>query len=101
MRAYAWPGNVRELRNVLERALLRAEEKEIHPSDFRFAPALAESPAGGGGQTLIDLEKQQIERVLSEEHGRVVQAAQRLGIPRSTLYQKIKGFRVDLARFQR
>jgi DNA-binding NtrC family response regulator len=100
LRAYSWPGNVRELRNVLERAVLRAEEGEIHPSDFRFSPMLAEPPAEGGGQTLAALEKQQIERMLREERGRVVQAAQRLGIPRSTLYQKIKELRVDLSRFQ-
>jgi DNA-binding NtrC family response regulator len=100
LRAYSWPGNVRELRNVLERAVLRAEEQEIHPSDFRFAPELAASPAAGGGQTLAELERQQIERALREERGRVVEAARRLGIPRSTLYQKIKELRVDLARFQ-
>jgi DNA-binding NtrC family response regulator len=101
LRAYSWPGNVRELRNVLERAVLRAEEQEIHPSDFRFAPELAASPAAGGGQTLAELERQRIERALREERGRVVEAARRLGIPRSTLYQKIKELRVDLSRFQR
>jgi DNA-binding NtrC family response regulator len=101
LRRYAWPGNVRELRNVLERAVLRAETDEIHASDFRFAPVLAESsPAAAGGGTLADLERQQIEKVLEEERGRVVNAAQRLGIPRSTLYQKIKEYRVDLSRFQ-
>jgi DNA-binding NtrC family response regulator len=99
LRAYSWPGNVRELRNVLERAVLRAEEREIHPSDFRFAPVLAES-AATGGQTLAELERQQIEKVLGEERGRVANAAQRLGIPRSTLYQKLKELRVDLSRFQ-
>jgi DNA-binding NtrC family response regulator len=98
--AYSWPGNVRELRNVLERAVLRAEEGEIQPADFRFAPLLAESPAAGGGQTLVDLEKQQIERILREERGRVINAALRLGIPRSTLYQKIKEHQVVLSRFQ-
>ncbi|HEV7506546.1 MAG TPA: sigma-54 dependent transcriptional regulator [Thermoanaerobaculia bacterium] len=100
LRSYSWPGNVRELRNVLERAVLRAEGGEIRPSDFRFASILAESPALSGGQTLVELEKQQIEKVLREERGRVVAAAQRLGIPRSTLYQKIKELRVDLSRFQ-
>jgi transcriptional regulator of acetoin/glycerol metabolism len=85
---------------VLERAVLRAEDDEIHASDFRFAPALAESPAASAGNTLADLERQQIEKVLEEERGRVVNAAQRLGIPRSTLYQKIKEYRVDLSRFQ-
>ncbi len=106
LRAYSWPGNVRELRNVLERAVLRAEGGEIQASDFRFVPALAE-PAllggGGGGagvQTLAETERRQIEQALHEERGRVVNAARRLGIPRSTLYQKIKEHRVDLSRFQ-
>ncbi len=101
LRGYAWPGNVRELRNVLERAVLRAEGEEIHASDFRFAPALVEPAHAGGSGTLADLERQQIEKALEEERGRVTNAAQRLGIPRSTLYQKIKEYRVDLSRFQR
>jgi DNA-binding NtrC family response regulator len=100
LRAYAWPGNVRELRNVLERAALRAEGEEIRASEFRFTPLLAEAPPVGGGQTLADLERQQIEKVLQEEGGRVVKAARRLGIPRSTLYEKIKVHQVDLSRFQ-
>ncbi|HEX2225340.1 MAG TPA: sigma-54 dependent transcriptional regulator [Thermoanaerobaculia bacterium] len=99
--SYSWPGNVRELRNVLERAVLRAEEGEIHPADFRFAAALAEpGETRGGGATLADLERQQIDNVLREERGRVVNAAKRLGIPRSTLYQKIKEHRLELARYQ-
>jgi transcriptional regulator with GAF, ATPase, and Fis domain len=40
--------------------------------------------------TLLDLERQHIERVLREEGGRVEKTARRLGIPRSSLYQKIK-----------
>ena len=100
LRSYAWPGNVRELRNVLERAVLRAEGDEIHASDFRFTPALAESPPGAAGGTLADVERQQIEKALEQERGRVAKAAARLGIPRSTLYQKIKEYRVDLNRYQ-
>jgi DNA-binding NtrC family response regulator len=102
LRRYSWPGNVRELRNVLERAVLRAEGDEIRDSDFRFTPVLADPPAAapGAGNTLADLERLQIEKVLAEERGRVVAAAKRLGIPRSTLYQKIKEYRVELSRFQ-
>ena len=99
LRRYAWPGNVRELRNVLERAVLRVEGDEIRAADFRFADALAESPPPSSGGTLADMERQQIEKALAEERGRVVNAAQRLGIPRSTLYQKIKEYRLDLSRF--
>ncbi|HEV2856160.1 MAG TPA: sigma-54 dependent transcriptional regulator [Thermoanaerobaculia bacterium] len=104
LQTYSWPGNLRELRNVLERAVLRAEEAEIRSADLRFAPVLAaaasEGSGPGSGHTLAELERRQIETVLGEERGRVVNAARRLGIPRSTLYQKIKEHAVDLARFQ-
>jgi len=40
--------------------------------------------------TLVELERLQIERVLKAEGGKVEAAAKRLGIPRSTLYQKLK-----------
>ena len=48
--------------------------------------------------TLEELEKVHIERVLREMGGRVAEASQRLGIPRSTLYQKIKKFSISLPR---
>ena len=43
----------------------------------------------------LELEKQHIERVLQEEHGRVEKAAKRLGIPRSSLYQKLKKHQIS------
>jgi transcriptional regulator of acetoin/glycerol metabolism len=57
-------------------------------------------PTGTGGAylTLEELERAHIERVLSELGGRVTEASQRLGIPRSTLYQKIKRFGLALPR---
>lgn len=42
--------------------------------------------------TLDALERFHIERILRAEGGRVEAAARRLGIPRSTLYQKLKTF---------
>jgi DNA-binding NtrC family response regulator len=103
LQGYSWPGNLRELRNVLERAVLRAEGPEIRNEDLRFADTLAAAPGPSGegaGATLAQLERLQIEKVLAEERGKVVNAARRLGIPRSTLYQKIKEHAVDLSRFQ-
>ncbi len=100
LQGYSWPGNVRELRNVIERAVLRAEGGAIHDKDLQFASGLALEPEDGAGLTLEELERRHIEKVLREEQGRVVSAARRLGIPRSTLYQKIKDYAVDLSRFQ-
>ena len=107
--AYSWPGNVRELRNVLERALLLSGNDVLEASDLRFdgpgaarAAAIAAAPGGSedaaASLTLEELERTHIERVLRELNGRVAEASQRLGIPRSTLYQKIKKFGLPLPR---
>ncbi|MEP6922423.1 MAG: sigma-54 dependent transcriptional regulator, partial [bacterium] len=91
LQAYSWPGNVRELRNVIERAVLLSEQKSITLRDLHFdGNSNHRSAYIDSSLTLIELEKQHIERVLQEENGRVEKAAARLGIPRSSLYQKIK-----------
>lgn len=99
---YSWPGNVRELRNVLERALLLSERDVVQADDLRFegpAPAAPEQGAGPGAPlTLEELERQHIARVLQGLGGRVAEASQRLGIPRSTLYQKIKKYGITSPR---
>jgi DNA-binding NtrC family response regulator len=106
--AYSWPGNVRELRNVLERAALLCGRDVLEASDLRFentaGPAAPSGPvpgfaaAPGANLTLEELERSHIERVLAELGGRVTEASQRLGIPRSTLYQKIKRFGLAVPR---
>jgi DNA-binding NtrC family response regulator len=110
MARYPWPGNVRELRNVLERAVLLCRGETIDASDLRFeagaaaaaaaaivAPGAPWSGAAGATATtsadltltLHEVERRHIETVLRAEHGHVGRAATRLGIPRSSLYQKV------------
>jgi DNA-binding NtrC family response regulator len=100
LQAYAWPGNVRELRNVLERALLFAEGNVLHPADlaltFRGAPQ--SGSLGDLSLTLEQVERNHIVRVLEAEHGYVERAAVRLGVPRSSLYQKIKRYGIAVQR---
>jgi DNA-binding NtrC family response regulator len=91
LQAYSWPGNIRELRNVIERAVLLSDQKTITLNDLHFdGHTQVGAPFFDSSLTLLELEKQHIERVLQEEKGRVERAAKRLGIPRSSLYQKIK-----------
>ncbi|MDQ3753784.1 MAG: sigma-54-dependent Fis family transcriptional regulator, partial [Acidobacteriota bacterium] len=99
LKAYPWPGNIRELRNVLERAVLLSEQNVLSPRDLHFdSPSTADAAFGDSSLTLIELEQKYIERVLQEERGQVDQAARRLGIPRSSLYQKIKKYGIPLSR---
>jgi DNA-binding NtrC family response regulator len=92
---YAWPGNVRELRNVIERALLLSHGESIAAADLRFdfdGRGLA-STVSSTTDKLADVERLHVLRVIGEESGNVERAAVRLGIPRSTLYQKMKAYK--------
>jgi len=99
LQSYSWPGNVRELRNVIERAVLLSEEKSIGLKDLNFdGHTRVGAPLVDSSLTLQELEKQHIERVLQEERGRVEKAAKRLGIPRSSLYQKLKKHQIQASK---
>ena len=99
LKAYSWPGNIRELRNVIERAVLLSDQKTITINDLHFdGHTQVGTPFLDSRLTLLELEKQHIERVLQEERGRVEKAAKRLGIPRSSLYQKIKKHQIPMSK---
>ena len=88
MERYAWPGNVRELRNTLWRAALLAEGAEIetrHLSLPELASTIEPAPV-----TLAEVERAAIVSALTATGGNRLQAAQRLGIARSTLLEKLK-----------
>jgi two-component system response regulator HydG len=96
---YDWPGNVRELKNTLWRAALLAEGAEIQPRHLSL-PELAGPPAAAP-VTLADAERAAITGALAVTGGNRVHAAQRLGIARSTLLEKIKRLGIDEPRSAR
>jgi DNA-binding NtrC family response regulator len=88
--AHSWPGNIRELRNVLERALLVTKSGTLRADDLRLNASPRRPAAAAAAETLREIEWQHIQRVLAEEKGSVGRASKRLGIPRSSLYEKLK-----------
>ncbi|MGY3174249.1 transcriptional regulator with PAS, ATPase and Fis domain [Pseudomonas sp. TE12234] len=98
---HAWPGNIRELRNVLERAALLSDDLRLTVADIRaaigtFTPvqrmALApvepvEHETFNAARARFD--RQLIETTLAQCGGKVIEAAARLGLGRSTLYKKM------------
>ena len=89
---YSWPGNIRELRNVLERAALLSDDCLIDNTCLEFESPLRQDfahKAKDKGLTLREMEKRFIVDALEAEGRNVVRAAQRLGMPRSSLYAKI------------
>jgi len=81
--AHAWPGNVRELRNIADRFVLGLWDGE---EGFR---SMAQGPR------TLDEQMAQFERYLIHEaleacNGSAAAAAERLGVPRKTLYDKMR-----------
>ena len=93
--SYQWPGNVRQLRNVIDSAVVLAENQEIKVSDLGMHEA-----SGGELESLkLDYwEKRLITEALSRSGGNVPEAAALLGIGRATLYRKIEEYGVTRAR---
>ncbi|OPY67554.1 MAG: Arginine utilization regulatory protein RocR [Syntrophorhabdus sp. PtaU1.Bin050] len=107
---YAWPGNIRELINVLEQAMLKAWNMEeiLHehlPLEMSsHLPGMAErlenrnvaisKGSEGLKREIGEKEKQLIIAAIRDTKGNKIKAAALLGIPRSTLYEKIKKYRI-------
>jgi DNA-binding NtrC family response regulator len=94
---YSFPGNVRELENIVSGAVALAGGELIHAEDI---PADLESfeVQTLGTQELVSLEEQEkayIVRVLEATGGNRVMAARILGLPRTTLWRKIKKFGLE------
>jgi DNA-binding NtrC family response regulator len=99
LRLYEWPGNVRELRNVIERCLVLAEGDTLTVDDLPAEIADPGEPAGEaefnhdtlhGEQGLDAVQRHHIGLVISHCRGNKRLAARRLGISRSTLYERLK-----------
>jgi DNA-binding NtrC family response regulator len=96
---YRWPGNVRELRNVIERAMLLADENVIGTDDLllgRFVPA-GEGPRSvfqipESGVVLEDLERDLVKQALERTHGNQTRAAELLGVTRDQIRYRMEKF---------
>ena len=106
---YAWPGNVRELENVLARAVVMSGGGTIlvdHLPEVELrserAPASGRaSIAGDTGEflalrTLDEVERDYIKKLLTAQRGNITVAAELLGISRTTLYKKIRDYRIEV-----
>ena len=87
-----WPGNVRQLRNVIDSAVVLAEDPEIKVSDLGLREA------GGGELESLKLkhwEQRLISEALKRAGGNVPEAAGLLGIGRATLYRKLDEYGIE------
>ncbi len=92
---YDWPGNVRELENSIEHAIVISKGKYIEVSDLPIAVKHSETNSKtGSDRTIMENERKLLKEVLEECGWNKKEAAQRLGISRSTLYDKLKKYQI-------
>jgi DNA-binding NtrC family response regulator len=98
---YDWPGNVRQLRLVLERAARMAAPGAIEVRHLPILQAVHREPVPAGWtaagplnlQEIVEnIERQLIESALSQTCRNQAKAAELLGIPRTTLRDKLEKY---------
>jgi formate hydrogenlyase transcriptional activator len=84
---WSWPGNVRELENFIEHSVILSSGYSLRApvSELRI-----DAPQAGGDSTLEHMEREHILRIFRETGGVISAAANRLGIPRTTLNAMMK-----------
>jgi len=94
---YEYPGNVRELENIIEQAfvLCRGQLIEPHHLPAEMRPADAVGYGGSSPMSLSSMEKLLIGEALRRHKGSRTKAARQLGINPSTLYRKLKSYKMN------
>lgn len=88
----SWPGNIRELRNFADRLVLGVAEQNV------ALQALQTGTDDTLPQKIDAYERLLITSMLQQCQGNVAQCADKLGIPKKTLYDKLKKYDVPTSR---
>lgn len=95
-----WPGNGRELENVIQRMIIFTETElldvDVVPHELReIKEGRAKSADCVSPQSLEDLEISFIAKILHENNGNRAATAEILGIDKTTLWRKIKLYKIE------
>ena len=89
--SYPWPGNIRELQHTIEKAVILSDSSVLKPEDFFFKQILS-AKFDDDLLTIEEMEKRMILSTIEKNAGNMSLAAEKLGITRQTLYNKIKKY---------
>jgi transcriptional regulator of acetoin/glycerol metabolism len=89
---YSWPRNIRQLEEALRAALAKRPVGDIQPDDL---PGYCHNTSRRQLSGLESMERDAIVKALHDAGGNRVQAAQALGIARSSLYRKLRSFGIE------
>ncbi|MCG8608766.1 sigma 54-interacting transcriptional regulator, partial [bacterium] len=96
LKSYAWPGNVRELQHAVEQAVILSQSNMIEPNslpeEIRHARKNKHTLSADIGHRLSEADE--IRSALEETAGNVTRAASQLGVHRTTLWRKMREFKI-------
>jgi DNA-binding NtrC family response regulator len=91
MEKYSWPGNIRELLHTIERTVIMTDSGILQPTDILLSTReTKEKGLVFENYNLEETEKIIIRKVLSKYNGNITQAANELGLTRTSLYRRME-----------
>ena len=94
LKNYSWKGNIRELRNVMERAVILADDIVL-PEHLPYE-IQNQNNSTTNSLSLSSVEKNHIQKVLQYTKGNKTKTAEYLGIGLTTLYRKLEEYHILL-----
>jgi DNA-binding NtrC family response regulator len=97
MQKYHWPGNVRELQHVMERAVIMNKGLTLNAEDLFINTRISAEKDIEDGLVISNFDLEHVERlviqrILKKYHGSVTQAANELGLTRTSLYRRMEKY---------
>ena len=93
MEKYSWPGNIRELAHTIERTVIMTDSDTLQPTDILLSTRDTRDEALiFENYNLDEAEKLIIRKALSKYNGNITQAANELGLTRTSLYRRLEKY---------
>ena len=99
-KSYHWPGNIRELKNTIERAKALFPSETLDKEKAQSILERLENKYQNMKEPLWLLEKNSIIQALKTYRGNQAKASKLLDIPRSSLHDKIKHYKIHVANYK-